>query len=316
VSKSKFCAAELISTIACAKFVFVKGMQRILYWIAHATVALLQALPLKIVALLGRSGGAIAWIFDKRHRMVMLENLRNCFPDKSEKELRGIARENMLRIGENYAAAVKTAILPINRILKICEVSGLEKFGPFDTAGSPKNCIVAIGHFGNFELNANLGKLIRGLRPATTYRGLRQPLINELLQDLREQSGCLFFERRTQSKELIEALGNGGLLLGLLSDQHAGRSGVKVPFFGRECSTTAAPAVFALRYNAPLYTAICYRTALGQWKVEVGNPIPTRLNGETRTTEEITADINAAFEAAVRKDPANWFWVHKRWKIR
>jgi lauroyl/myristoyl acyltransferase len=290
-------------------------MQILAYWIARLVIALLQSLPLKMVALIGRFGGALAWIFDKRHRVVMLENLRKAFPEKPETEIRAIARENMFRIGENYAAAVKTSVVPLDRVLKICEVIGSEKIGKFGADGRPKNCIMAIGHFGNFELNATLGKLAQGLRPATTYRGLRQPLINDLLQRIRQQSGCLFFERRTQSKELMEALGKGGLLLGLLTDQHAGRGGVKVPFFGRECSTTAAPAVFALRYDAPLFTAICYRVALGRWRVEVGDAIPTRLNGQPRSTEEITADINLAFEAAVRKDPANWFWVHKRWKI-
>ena len=25
-------------------------------------------------------------------------------------------------------------------------------------------------------------------------------------------------------------------------------------------------------------------------------------------------DVNRVFEAAVRRDPANWFWVHNRWK--
>jgi len=25
-------------------------------------------------------------------------------------------------------------------------------------------------------------------------------------------------------------------------------------------------------------------------------------------------EVNQAFETAIRRDPANWFWVHKRWK--
>ena len=105
-----------------------------------------------------------------------------------------------------------------------------------------------------------------------------------------------------------------GLLLGLLADQHAGDSGLWLPFLGRECSTTPAPAVFALRYHCPLHTAICYRTALAHWRIEVGDEIPTRENGKPRTPEAIMRDINRAFEVAIRRDPANWFWVHRRWK--
>lgn len=291
-------------------------MQTLLYLFARVVIALLQSLPLPVVALLGRWGGALAWYLDKPHREVVLKNLQQCFPEKTSAETRTIGRENFRRIGENYASAVKTASMPVERILEICEVKGLEKFPEFGVDGSPRNCIVAIGHFGNFELNATLGRVVKGIKPATTYRGLRQPKLNSLLQGLREQSGCRFFERRTDAKALQAALNEGGLLLGLLSDQHAGKGGVITPFFGRPASTTGAPAVLSLRYQAALYTAVCYRVRLGHWRVEVGDEIETHKNGSPRSPEEITVDINRAFEEAIRRDPANWFWVHKRWKVR
>ena len=140
--------------------------------------------------------------------------------------------------------------------------------------------------------------------------------MNRLLQSLREQSGCLFFERRTDAKALRSALNESGLLLGLLADQHGGDGGLWAPFLGQECSTSTAPAVLALRYDGLLYTAICYRVGLAQWTVEVGDQIPTHENGNARSVEEITRDVNRAFESAVLRDPANWFWVHQRWKPR
>ncbi len=105
-----------------------------------------------------------------------------------------------------------------------------------------------------------------------------------------------------------------GLMIGFLADQHAGNGGLRVPFFGRESSTSPAPAVFALRYNAPLYTAICYRIGLAQWRIEVGDEIPTFENEKRRDAESIMLDVNHAFESAIRRAPANWFWVHNRWK--
>ena len=50
--------------------------------------------------------------------------------------------------------------------------------------------------------------------------------------------------------------------------------------------------------------------------IETGEAIPTQENGRRRSCDEITKDINAAMEAAVQRDPANWFWVHNRWKGR
>ncbi len=49
-------------------------------------------------------------------------------------------------------------------------------------------------------------------------------------------------------------------------------------------------------------------------RIESGEEIPTRENGQPRSVAAITLDINRAFEVAVRRDPANWFWVHNRWQ--
>jgi KDO2-lipid IV(A) lauroyltransferase len=87
-----------------------------------------------------------------------------------------------------------------------------------------------------------------------------------------------------------------------------------LPFLGHECSTSPAPAIFALRYQCPLHTGICYRVGPGRWQIEAGDEIPTHENGQPRSTEAIMRDVNRAFEIAVRRDPANWFWVHNRWK--
>jgi len=148
----------------------------------------------------------------------------------------------------------------------------------------------------------------------TTYRGLGQPSLYRLLLSLREKSGCLFFDPRSEGSALKAQMNKPGQMLGLLCDQHAGTGGLRLPFFGRECSTTSAPAVFALRYRCRLFTGFIFRTALGKWSVEVGPEIRTHDNGQPRSTEEIMLDVNRAFEAAIRRDPANWFWVHNRWK--
>lgn len=292
-------------------------MDAILYVLARCAVGLLQLLPLKWVARLGRAGGELFFWIDLRHKRVALQNLENCFAhEKSPAELYALARENFRRIGENFASAVKTSSMTFERLKSIVEVVGTEKVQPFQTNKDPQSRIIAVGHFGNFEAYTQVGGWFLAFKFGTTYRGLRQPSLNRLLQSMRRRSGCLYFERRSDAKALRETLSSTGIMLGLLADQHAGDNGLWLPFLGRDCSTSAAPAVLALRYNCPLYTAICYRTALAHWRIEFGDEIPTRLNGETRSIEAITREINSEFERAVRRDPANWFWVHKRWKPR
>lgn len=289
-------------------------MERFLVLLARALIALLQTLPLTWVARLGRAGGIVAYALDARHRKVAIENLRQCFgAGMSPTAIRRLARENFRRIGENFACAARTAAMSADEIRKILTLAGGERLGAAE-ADRGQGVVVAIGHFGNFELYARANLFVPGFQFATTYRALRQPGLNRLLQDLRERSGCLYFERRSDAHALREAMNTRRIMLGLLADQHAGDRGLPVPFFGRECSTSAAPAVLALRYHCPLHVAICYRTGPARWHIEIGEEIATILDGHPRPVEDIARDMNLAYEAAVRRDPANWFWVHRRWK--
>lgn len=291
-------------------------MDRLLYIPALALVKFLQALPLRVVARIGRVGGAMAYWLDARHRRVALRNLQMCLGnERSPSELRAIAKENFRRLGENYACGIKTAAMTAEELKPHLQFVGVETLYPEKFANEAPRRVVAIGHFGNFELYARFGQFISGVKGATTYRALPQPSLNRLIHSMRQKSGTLLFERRTDAEALKAAMNTPGILLGLLLDQHAGVGGVTVPFFGRDCSTSASAAVFALRYDCPLHTGICYRVGLAQWRIEPGPEIPTRFNGEPRPVADITRDINRAFEVAIRRDPANWFWVHNRWKV-
>jgi lauroyl/myristoyl acyltransferase len=286
-------------------------MDALLYLFARALIGTLQLLPLGLAVRLGRLGGAIAWHLDRRHRRVALENLSAAFPEKPAEEIRAIARENFKRLGENYLGGIKTASLSEGAIRRALTLDGRPHL---PSRADGRNIVFAIGHFGNFELYARVGLFLPEWRFGVTYRGLKQPALNRLLVDLREKSGTLFFERRQDGRALKAAMREHGITMAFLADQHAGDNGARLPFLGRECSTTTAPAVFALRYRCDLHTAICRRTAPGRWRIEFGPAIPTRTEGRSRPIEAITADINAALEQAVRADPANWFWVHRRWK--
>ena len=290
-------------------------MEPLLYCLTRALVALLQALPLSWAARLGRCGGGLAYWLDARHRRVALRNLTMCFGrEKSPAELGALARENFRRIGENFACAAKTAAMSFEELRPRVEFVGNSRIISPPPGEKPQGVVAAIGHFGNFELYARFHQFAPNYTCATTYRALRQPSLNRLVQSLREPSGCLFFERRFDAAPLKAFMNQRGVMLGLLADQSAGTHGLRLPFFGHDCSTSAAPAVFALRYNCALCVGVCYRVGLARWRIEAGEEIPTHLNGQARPTEAIMRDVNRAFEAAVRRDPANWFWVHNRWK--
>ncbi len=292
-------------------------MDRTLYFLARMIVALLQAMPLVWVAQLGRCGGEVIFWLDGRHRKVALKNLTLCFQEvKSPREIRALAHENFRRIGENFCCSVKTAGMTEIELKKVMIVNGAGE-AEAEHSQHPDECLIyATGHFGNFELFARLSAFISGYQVAATYRGLRQPALNGLLRSLRTTSGNTMYERRTESDALKKAMGEGGRLLVLFSDQSVRENGMELPLVGRACWTSRAPAVMAMRYKGALFVPICYRTSLGRWRIEVGKPIATHQNGSRRSVEAVTRDMNRAMEIAIQRDPANWFWVHNRWKMR
>jgi KDO2-lipid IV(A) lauroyltransferase len=288
-------------------------MNFLIYWCGRAAIAFIQLLPLNVVARLGRWGGTLAYHLDAKHRRIVYANLNGAFDrEKSAAEIEAIARETFKRIGENYICAVKTAAMSFAALRSHVEFTGLENFPQSRPGENPCNAVVGIGHFGNFEMYARLGEAIPYANTAATYRGLKQPALDRLLQHVRGQDKCRFFERRADGPALRALLDRGGLILGLLADQSS--KGLRAPFLGRDCNTGLAPAILALRYDAVLSTGICYRVGLAKWRIEFGKPIPTRINGEARTSTDLMLEVNRELEAGVRRDPANWFWVHRRWK--
>ena len=288
-------------------------MNTILYWLGRALVACVQALPLPVVARVGRACGWLAFILAARYRRVALNNLTMCFgSEKSTEEIRALAKDNFRRIGENYASAIKTAGMTADELKAHVEFINLEHFPRKNDDMPLPNVVAAIGHFGNFELYARIHDVRPEYQVATTYRALKQPAMNRLMQELRDNGCCRYFERRTEGEKLRELMRHGGNILGLLADQSS--LGLRAPFLGHDCNTGLAPAVLALRYQAVLLPGICYRVAPAKWCIELGEKIATHENGEPRTSEAIMRDVNRALETAVRLDPANWFWVHRRWK--
>src|SRR5688572_30282811 len=137
-------------------------MSVIVYWFARALVAVLQALPLGLVARLGRAGGLLWWLVDFKHRGLVKRNLRAAFLEKSAGEVAAIARETFRRIGENSLSAVKTASMNEAELLQVCGIVGVEKLPQAGEPDSPTNLVGAVGHFGNFELYARLAKPVTG----------------------------------------------------------------------------------------------------------------------------------------------------------
>ncbi len=291
-------------------------MNTFLYLVGSLFVTLIRLLPLKLSCFIGRQIGFVFYFIDRGHRHVAVNNLTNSLGNsRSKSEIISLAKENFRRLGEVYLSAIKTAHISLKNLSDILSIKGLEHLDLSKrNDGSDPSFMFAIGHFGNFELYANAGLFAPQFDVGTTYRGFNQPWVEKLVTQIRNKSGCHYFDRRFEGKKLMSFMKRPNSITGLLADQNAGRSGIELPFFGLSCSTNPAPAIFSLRYKLRLHCCLCRRIGLGRWELELGPEIKTHINGNARSINDIMSDINATYEDYIRQDPANWFWVHNRWK--
>jgi len=190
------------------------------------------------------------------------------------------------------------------------EFVGLEHLEAAHAAG--KGVLVLTAHYGNWELLAASHTLTR-FALSVVVRPLDHPLADRVVEAFRRRSGLELIEKRRAVRDIVAAL-RRGRLVGVLLDQNAARSeGVFVPFFGIPASTSRGLAVIALRTEAPVVPAFIRRMDGGRHCVEFEPTVPVPPDGDvTRYTAAFTASI----EAAIRRDPGQWFWMHGRWKTR
>jgi len=285
----------------------------VIYWLLKLFHFVLWRFSLRNVARLGRCLGELAYWVDRRHRRRTLENLRYVFAGEGDRGRQAaLAREHFRRLGENYCCAVRAAGMTLDQLKPHVEVTISAPL--WDEKSDRENVLMVIGHFGNFELYAHAGHWLGASMIATTYRALKHPGANRALEEWRRFSRIRYYERCGELTQLKRELGRPQkLVLGLLADQHTGK-GVPTMFLDRECLSSAAPALLALRYRLKLRTAICYRVGLARWRIEIGKSIPTAACSGPRSVPDITQEIQDVLGSAVRRDPANWLWAHRRWR--
>jgi len=274
---------------------------RLEYAVVRPALFLVHRLPDFAIPFVGRLSARIWQGLDGTRRRACRENLREAFPEKSEKEIRRLAR------------AVFNHVVTVNLEMVVHSRDGIDRWlervdDPRRDEGPPTDPVVWVAiHFGFWEFTP--GAAARGGKPVLTVnRPLRNPMIERLVEGLRTVMGSETVPKGRAARALVATLKRGEPI-GLLVDQYAGRSGFWVPFFGRPASTVAAPARMALRFKAPLRPLVLVRKGLLRYELRILPDIPPE-----GTAEELTAAMNRAFEEVIRELPEQWLWLHKRWK--
>jgi KDO2-lipid IV(A) lauroyltransferase len=243
---------------------------------------------------------------------VVEKQIAGAFPEKSREEIQRIARASFEHLGRT---AIETALLPRQgdrAILKLVEqVDGWEHVERAQSEG--KGMIFVAGHHGNWEL---LGGYIaaRGIPFEVIARGMGNPLFGDYLNEIRTSLGMIVMHDSEAVKRTPRAL-RAGRAVGFLSDQGVkGLASTYVTFLGRPAKTPRGAAVFALRFNAPVFFVDGIRLPNGKYRVII-EPVEVALTGDReKDVDAIVVRFTELLEKWVRKVPEQYFWQHRRWR--
>lgn len=256
--------------------------------------------------------GRLAWHVLPGRRRVALENVRRAFPEASAAEARSLVRRNFEHLGR--VAAEFVAIPALTREY-FRSAGRLENPEVLEAArGRGKGVLILGAHLGNWEYSV-LVAAAWGYPVAGIAKRLSNPLLDRHVTELRTHFGGRIIGHRRAVGPVLKALRQGELVGFLLDQRASGREGVRSTFFGHPVSTNQGLALLALKSGAPVVFGECLRT--GDDHVVRFGPViePPEESDRERAVREYTRRFDATIEAAVRRCPEQWFWVHKRWQL-
>ena len=284
-------------------------MERLIYLCYRAFTAGVATLPLMTVYRLGQALGWLAhWCLGPYRRLAQANLAVAYAGEKTPAEIRRLARAHFVALGANLLSSIKAASLSVEELRKIAEVQNIASIR--DALDAGKGVVLVISHIGNWELFAQISEFLPGYQWSTVYQPLGNRFIEAHVRRTRTARGVQLFSRKNGFNAPTAFLRAGGAV-GVLVDQHAGDGGVWAPFFGRLASTSTLAALLALRTDAALVPIAIQTAGPGRWRVVV-SPEISKAPGEE--VNALTARINLVLERQIRASPADWFWVHNRWK--
>jgi KDO2-lipid IV(A) lauroyltransferase len=290
-----------------------RTIQYLQYLAVRVALCLLQSLRIETYA---EWSPWLAWLCAdvlKIRRAVIRESLEIAFPEASEARRReltlGMWQHLFLLVAEVALAGRKIHETNWRRYLK---PNNLEPLARLMLSDRPK--LFLSGHLGNFEMSNYLLGLF-GLPTLAVARELDNEFLDRFIRNFRARTGQRMVDKKGGYDDIQATLAAGGAV-SMLADQYAGGKGCWVDFFGRPASTHKAIALLALEYEAPILVGCTSR--LGRplhCEMIVGAVLDPRTASEASAgVKPLTQWFTHQLEGLIRQIPAQYWWVHRRWK--
>jgi Kdo2-lipid IVA lauroyltransferase/acyltransferase len=287
-----------------------KLRHRLEYAAVAGARAFVRLLPMPAVLGLGTLIGIIFYTFDRPHRRLAMNNLASAFPTRPPSERAAISRGMFIHFGHLLTALLKFSTMSPEQMLARVEFEGTDRVRAAHALG--RGALLYTGHFGYWEINALVHALT--LTPMSVLaRPLDNPLLHDLLEEVRGRTGNSVIYRRGALRRVLRALA-ANQAVAFLIDQHIQTDAVYVDFFNRPAATTTALGALAFRTGAPVIPVFALPLPGGRFKMIYEHTVEPPAGGDPEALREFTQRCTDVLEMYVRRYPELWLWMHRRWR--
>ncbi len=272
----------------------------------------IASLPLTLLYVLAFQLYVLMAYVVRYRRRVVLENLRNSFPEKSAADIRRIALGFYWHFAQVIVEILKLRTISAAELRQRVTFTNPEVLGRFFPLH--KQVLTLGSHAGNWEWILSAAALEYPGRAGGVYKPLMNPFFEAFMLRLRNRLGAHLVPMLSTLRDLLRHRGQGRTL-SLLSDQAAGPEDYPywtnfmhqdTPFY------TGADKLAAQLQCAAVYVGI-RRVRRGHYHItftELHDGLTTLPPEEHQLTELFARQL----ERDIQASPPDYLWSHRRWK--
>ncbi len=271
--------------------------------------------PWVVNQILGRAL-AFLWVdVFKIRQKVVYDNIDIAFPNTPVETKKKWMRESLNVLCRSFFDVIRIPYLTDQWIEKNVNFLGLENLEPYKNQG----VLLFSLHMASGDLAAAAFSEKVKLLSLISKR-FSNKFADEFWFTLRKKSKTDFIDAHAKNNafEILKALkAKRGVVF--VIDQFMGKPyGIKSEFFGRKTGSAYGLALFAQKTKAPVMSLSTFWGSDGKLNVEVGPVVDFSdilTEDKDRNNLMMTNRLNQEVERIIRRNPGQWMWVHRRWKV-
>ena len=249
-------------------------------------------------------------------RKVVRNNLKNSFPDKTEKDIIKLERRFYHHFADYIVETIKLAHISQEELLKRADIRNPEVI--FDLLDKGHTCFIfSLGHYGNWEWFSGVSARFAGRATIyQIYRPLTNKAFDRLFIYLRTRFNSFGIKKNDAVRNMITLKQNKThALVPFIADQTPSKTNLHYwkTFLNQDSAIFTGPERIAKKLDIPIVFADTRKVKRGYYTVDI-----KLITDKPKETPEfyITNEYVRMMEECIMRDPAYWLWTHRRWKYK